>query len=129
MTEVMSEGLTLACGGLVVLYALAIPAFVEFDEAKINAVKYSVTFLDRNGNEIGKRGILHSDAVPLEEIDEPIGGRIVLRPRLAGHLLAHPRGDDAAERPLPQQRRVAGRGLRSPLAQDRLPGQPSQIQG
>ncbi len=70
MTEAMSESLTLACGGLVVLYAMAIPAFVEFDEAKINAVKYSVTFLDRNGNEIGKRGILHSDAVPLEEIPD-----------------------------------------------------------
>ena len=70
MTEVLSEGLTLACGGFIALYALAIPAFVEFDEAKINTVKYSVTFLDRNGNEIGKRGILHSDAVPLDEIPD-----------------------------------------------------------
>ncbi len=32
--------------------------------------KYSVTFLDRNGNEIGKRGINLNDAVPLEEIPD-----------------------------------------------------------
>jgi penicillin-binding protein 1A len=69
-TEVMSEGLTLAAGGLVVVYATAIPAFVEFDEAKINSVKYSVTFLDKTGNPIGKRGILHSDAVPLEQLPD-----------------------------------------------------------
>ena len=30
--------------------------------------EFSVTFLDRYGNEIGKRGIQFSDAVPLEEI-------------------------------------------------------------
>ena len=69
-TEIASEALTLGTGGLVVLYALAVPAFVEFDEAKINSVKYAVKFLDRNGNEIGKRGILHSDAVPLEELPD-----------------------------------------------------------
>ncbi len=70
MTEVFSEALTLGAGGLFVLYAMAVPAFVEFDEAKINSVKYAVKFLDRNGNEIGKRGILHSDAVPLEELPD-----------------------------------------------------------
>ncbi len=70
VTEVASEGLTLLAGGLVVLYVAAIPALIEFDEAKINATKYSVKFLDRYGNEIGTRGILTSDAVPLEEIPE-----------------------------------------------------------
>ncbi len=69
-TELASEALTLGAGGLFVLYAMAVPAFVEFDEAKINTVKYAVKFLDRNGNEIGKRGILHSDAVPLDELPD-----------------------------------------------------------
>nr|WP_276511557.1 PBP1A family penicillin-binding protein [Rhodomicrobium udaipurense] len=32
--------------------------------------EFSVTFLDRYGNEIGKRGIQFSDAVPLEEIPD-----------------------------------------------------------
>jgi penicillin-binding protein 1A len=68
--ELLSEGLTLGTAGLIGLYALAIPALVEFDESKITQSKYAVKFLDRYGNEIGKRGILHSDAVPLEEYPE-----------------------------------------------------------
>ena len=69
--ELMSEGFTLLCGGLVLMYALAIPAFEEMDEAKIFSTgRYSVKFLDREGREIGQRGILHNDAVPLEEIPD-----------------------------------------------------------
>ena len=52
------------------LYVLALPAFTEFDENRINTGKYAVKFLDRNGEEIGQRGILHNDAVPLEEIPD-----------------------------------------------------------
>ncbi len=36
----------------------------------ITTGKYAVTFVDRNGTEIGKRGILHNDAVSLEEIPD-----------------------------------------------------------
>ena len=70
LNEAIAEGLTLGVGGLAVLYVLAIPAFNEFDENRINTGKYSVKFLDRNGTEIGQRGILHNDAVPLEEIPD-----------------------------------------------------------
>jgi penicillin-binding protein 1A len=70
VTELASEGLTLMAVGLVAIYVMAIPALIEFDEAKINATKYSVKFLDRYGNEIGTRGILQSDAVPLDEIPD-----------------------------------------------------------
>ena len=72
LNEAASETLTLGAGGLVVMYGLAIPAFVEFDEGKFLTGKYSVTFLDKNGTEIGKRGILHNDAVPLEDIPESV---------------------------------------------------------
>jgi penicillin-binding protein 1A len=72
LNELASEGLTLGAGGFVVLYALAIPAFNEFDEGKFLTGRYSVKFLDKDGNEIGKRGILHNDAVPLEEIPESV---------------------------------------------------------
>jgi penicillin-binding protein 1A len=68
--EALSEGLTLGAGGLTVMFILAIPALMEFDENKINTGKYAVKFLDRNGAEIGLRGILHNDAVPLEEIPD-----------------------------------------------------------
>jgi len=70
LNEAIAEGLTLGAGGLAVLYILAIPAFNDFDENRINTGKYSVKFLDRNGTEIGQRGILHNDAVPLEEIPD-----------------------------------------------------------
>jgi penicillin-binding protein 1A len=68
--ELVSEGFTLAVGGLAVLYVLAIPALMEFDESKINAGRYAVKFIDRNGTDIGQRGILHSDSVGLEEIPD-----------------------------------------------------------
>ena len=70
--EVACETLTLGAGGLILLYALALPAFMEFDESKYQTGKYAVTFLDREGNTIGERGILHKDAVPLEEIPDAL---------------------------------------------------------
>ena len=57
-------------GALIVMLAFAIPAFEETRTAWQTAGKFSVTFLDRYGNEIGKRGILHSDAVTLDEIPD-----------------------------------------------------------
>ena len=71
VNEVASEGLSLGAGGLVLLYALAVPAFHEIDESKaLSTGKYSVKFLDRNGKEIGQRGILHDDAIELEHIPD-----------------------------------------------------------
>ena len=70
VTELVSEGLTLAAGGLAALYVVAIPALTEFDESRITTGRYAVTFVDRNGTEIGRRGILHNDAVTLEEIPD-----------------------------------------------------------
>lgn len=72
LTEAGSESLTLSTGALFVLYALALPAFLDFDEARFFTGRYSVTFLDAAGNEIGQRGILHNDAVPLEEIPNAV---------------------------------------------------------
>ena len=70
--EAASESLTLGAGGFIVMFALAIPAFQEFDEARFLTGQFAVKFLDQNGNEIGKRGILHNDAVPLDEIPDPL---------------------------------------------------------
>jgi len=70
MVELASEGATLGVAGLLVILSFAIPAFEETKTAWQKAGKFSVTFQDRYGNEIGKRGILHSDAVPLEEIPD-----------------------------------------------------------
>jgi penicillin-binding protein 1A len=72
LNEALSEGVSLATGAFVVLYAAALPALLEFDESKFSTGKYAVKFLDANGNELGKRGILHNDSVPLEEIPDTL---------------------------------------------------------
>jgi penicillin-binding protein 1A len=72
LNEAASEGLTLGAAGFIVMFALAIPAFHEFNEGKFLTGQYAVKFLDQNGNEIGKRGILHNDAVPLDDIPDPL---------------------------------------------------------
>ncbi|MGE0765045.1 MAG: transglycosylase domain-containing protein [Hyphomicrobiaceae bacterium] len=71
LNEALSEGLTLGAGGLALMYLLALPAFDEMDESKILGTgRYSVKFVDTSGKEIGQRGILHNDAVPLSDIPD-----------------------------------------------------------
>jgi len=71
VAESFSETATLGTLGLIVVLAFALPALEPTnDPAWRTAAQYSVTFLDRNGSEIGKRGILYSDTVPLEEIPD-----------------------------------------------------------
>jgi penicillin-binding protein 1A len=68
VVEPLSEGATLGLGGLMVMLALAVPAFRETsDEDWLKKSELAVTFLDRFGNEIGSRGIRHNDAIPLED--------------------------------------------------------------
>jgi penicillin-binding protein 1A len=70
LNDLTCEALTLGTGGLAILAVFALPAF-DIAQGKMNlADEYSVTFLDRFGNEIGKRGLLRDDSVPLEEIPD-----------------------------------------------------------
>ncbi len=69
--ELLSEAATLGTGGLVVLLALAMPAFRDTsDDDWLKKSELAVTFLDRYGNEIGSRGIRHNDSVPLEQFPD-----------------------------------------------------------
>ena len=69
--EPASEAATLGMGGLIVMLALAIPAFRETsDDDWVKKSELAVTFLDRYGNEIGTRGIKHNDALKLEEFPD-----------------------------------------------------------
>ena len=68
--ELACEGLTLGVAGSLLMLALAKPAFEETEKNWREQREYSVTFLDRFGNEIGRRGILHSDAVPIDELPD-----------------------------------------------------------
>jgi len=68
LVEPLSEGATLGMGGMLVMLALAIPAFRETsDDDWLKKSELAVTFLDRFGNEVGSRGIRHNDAIPLED--------------------------------------------------------------
>ena len=68
LVEPLSEGATIGLGGLMVMLALAIPAFRETsDDDWLKKSELAVTFLDRFGNEVGSRGIRHNDAIPLED--------------------------------------------------------------
>ena len=67
----LGEGLTLGVGGLLVMLALALPAFRETGgDDWLKKQDLAVTFLDRYGNEVGRRGIRHDDSVPLEEFPD-----------------------------------------------------------
>ena len=71
IVEPMSEAATLGTGGLLLMLALAVPAFRETsDEDWLKKSELAVTFLDRYGNEIGNRGIKHNDSVPLEDMPD-----------------------------------------------------------
>ena len=50
--------------------ALALPAFEETKGNWRAQSDFAVTFLDRYGNEIGHRGIIHEDSVPIDELPD-----------------------------------------------------------
>ena len=69
--EPLSEAATIGLGGLILMLALAIPAFRETaDEDWLKKSDLAVTFLDRYGNPIGSRGIKHNDSIPLEDFPD-----------------------------------------------------------
>ncbi len=68
--ELACEGLTLGLGGALLATALALPAFRETSDDWLKKQDLAVTFLDRYGQEVGRRGIRHDDSVPLEQIPD-----------------------------------------------------------
>jgi penicillin-binding protein 1A len=71
IVEFGCEALTLGLAGLLVVLTLAMPAFRETaDDDWLKRGDLAVTFQDRYGVEVGKRGIKHDDAVPFEELPD-----------------------------------------------------------
>ena len=68
LVDIIGDAMTFGVAGSVLALALAIPAFQETRKDWRQETDYAVTFLDRYGNEIGKRGIRLNDSVPLEEL-------------------------------------------------------------
>jgi penicillin-binding protein 1A len=69
--EVACEALTLGLAGALVALSLALPAFRETSEEDwLKREDLAVTFLDRYGVEVGRRGIKHDDSIPLEQLPD-----------------------------------------------------------
>ncbi len=69
--EVLSDGFSFLAIGCVLMVALALPAFNATASGEFNkAENYSILFMDRFGNEIGRRGIRSDDSVPLNDMPD-----------------------------------------------------------
>ncbi|MDY8108466.1 PBP1A family penicillin-binding protein [Fulvimarina sp. 2208YS6-2-32] len=70
VVELAGEGFTLGVAGFVLLLVLAQPAMEMTADGLPEEADFSVTFLDRKGNEIGQRGIMRAAAVPIDELPD-----------------------------------------------------------
>ncbi|MFC5067777.1 transglycosylase domain-containing protein [Flaviflagellibacter deserti] len=70
LSELTSECFTWGVVGALGMLALAQPAFQATREDWHKRIDLAVTFIDRTGAEIGKRGVMQTDAVSLEEIPD-----------------------------------------------------------
>jgi penicillin-binding protein 1A len=70
VNELASEGVSLALVGLTLLTVLAQSSVRDASEDFVRRQPLAVTFLDRYGSEIGKRGIRQDDSVKLEHLPD-----------------------------------------------------------
>jgi penicillin-binding protein 1A len=69
--EILSDSLSFLAIGLVLMTGLALPAFDATASGQFNKPEdISVTFLDKFGNEIGRRGIRADDSYPLDKLPD-----------------------------------------------------------
>ncbi|THF47597.1 transglycosylase domain-containing protein [Allorhizobium terrae] len=68
--EALGECMTWGTVGAVLLLALAMPAFQETVKDWRNRGDFAVTFLDRYGNVIGHRGIIHENSVAFNDLPD-----------------------------------------------------------
>ncbi|WP_311276604.1 PBP1A family penicillin-binding protein [Methylobacterium sp. WCS2018Hpa-22] len=68
--DLTSEAVTLGTGGAVLMLALAQPAFNLTSENWLKQQDLAVTFLDRYGVEVGRRGIKHDDSLKLDDFPD-----------------------------------------------------------
>ncbi|HLH47834.1 MAG TPA: transglycosylase domain-containing protein, partial [Roseiarcus sp.] len=69
--EAACEGLNIGVVLSLVALALALPAFAETASSDwLKREDLAVTFLDRYGVEVGRRGIKHDDSIPLEQLPD-----------------------------------------------------------
>ncbi|MEE1654851.1 PBP1A family penicillin-binding protein [Microvirga sp. CF3062] len=70
LLDLTSEATTLGAAGAVVMLALALPAFQETEDDWLKTQDLAVTFLDRYGQEVGRRGLHLDDSYKLEDFPD-----------------------------------------------------------
>ncbi|MGO4572829.1 transglycosylase domain-containing protein [Microvirga sp. 2TAF3] len=70
LLDLTSEATTLGLVGGVAMLALALPAFRETEEDWLKTQDLAVTFLDRYGHEVGRRGLRLDDSYKLEDFPD-----------------------------------------------------------
>nr|WP_210290147.1 transglycosylase domain-containing protein [Rhizobium skierniewicense] len=70
LINIADDALTVGTAGTVLMLALALPAFEETKKDWRYRGDFAVTFLDRYGNTIGHRGIIHEDSVPIDQMPD-----------------------------------------------------------
>jgi len=70
VVEIFDEALTLSLVGLTLFATIGLPIFEVTKKDWRAKENFNVTFLDRYGNFIGQRGILHAKDVPIEEMPD-----------------------------------------------------------
>ncbi|MEM1284850.1 MAG: PBP1A family penicillin-binding protein [Pseudomonadota bacterium] len=68
--EILDETATFGTLGAVLALVLAIPAFDKTSDDWLEQDTFAVTILDRYGQEIGRRGVLQNDSVPLSDLPD-----------------------------------------------------------
>ncbi len=68
--DLTSEAMTLGTAGALVMLALAQSAFNQTSDNWLKTQDLAVTFLDRYGTEVGRRGIKHDDSLKLDEFPD-----------------------------------------------------------
>ena len=68
--EVLDEAATFGTIGAVLALVLAMPAFERISDDWLEQDTFAVTILDRYGQEIGRRGVLQNDSVPLSDLPD-----------------------------------------------------------
>ncbi len=68
--DLTSEVMTLGTGGILLMLAMAQPAFRLTSDNWLKQQDLAVTFLDRYGTEVGRRGIKHDDSLSLDQFPD-----------------------------------------------------------
>ena len=72
VVDLTSDALTTGTAAVVLIYAWGLPDAPSEKLLYSGAQQYSVVFTDANGTYLGRRGVLHSNAVPLDEIPDEV---------------------------------------------------------